>query len=90
MRGRELLVSGIVACSAWAQGIWEPRAPFPVQATEVSSAALNGKVYAICGLTERGSSNNLYIYDPSFDQWSQGFRADLRRRRPLQRGCRER
>ncbi|MBI1898095.1 MAG: hypothetical protein HYS04_16415 [Acidobacteria bacterium] len=53
-----------------AQGLWETRAPFPLAATEVSSVALNGKIYSVCGLTADGSSNRLSVYDPLIDSWS--------------------
>jgi len=53
-------------------GIWERRAPFPIEATEVSAAALDGKIYALCGLTATGNSDALYIYDPRVDAWSRG------------------
>ena len=67
-----LLLSVALVPAVWGQGLWERRAPLPVEATEVSAAALNGKVYVVCGLTALGSSSNLYIYDPSMDQWSRG------------------
>jgi uncharacterized protein (TIGR03437 family) len=57
---------------AAAQGVWETRAPYPIEATEVSAAALDGKVYAVCGLTPSGNTNALYIYDPYTDAWRAG------------------
>lgn len=63
-----LLTAGI----ALAQGVWERRADFPLNATEVSAAALNGKAFVVCGLTAQGSLNSLYIYDPKLDFWTQG------------------
>lgn len=62
----------LIASIATAQGVWERRADFPVTATEVSAAALEGKAYAVCGLTAQGSLNALYIYDPVSDSWTQG------------------
>lgn len=68
-----LVIAGIaIAPVASAQGIWERRADFPVTATEVSAAALDGKAYVVCGLTAQGSLNSLYIYDPRSDTWTQG------------------
>ncbi|MCW5977425.1 MAG: hypothetical protein KIT09_05080 [Bryobacteraceae bacterium] len=58
-----------IAC---AQGLWEPRAPFPIEATEVSAAVIDGRVYVVCGVTETGSINHLYIYDPRIDSWAAG------------------
>jgi N-acetylneuraminic acid mutarotase len=63
-----------------AQGLWERRANYPLQATEVSAAAIDGKVYALCGLTPTGATNALSAYDPVSDRWT---------RRPLQRGGRQ-
>jgi uncharacterized protein (TIGR03437 family) len=53
-------------------GVWETRAPLPIEATEVSSAALNGKIYTMCGITRSGNSDALFIYDPRTDAWSRG------------------
>ncbi|MFN7935234.1 MAG: kelch repeat-containing protein [Bryobacteraceae bacterium] len=55
------------------QGLWERRAPYPIEATEVSAAALNGRIYALCGLLPNGrNTGQLYIYDPYRDEWSEG------------------
>jgi uncharacterized protein (TIGR03437 family) len=69
------LLALFVAAYASGQGFWERRADYPIPATEVSAAAINGKVYVVCGLTPQGSINSLYIYDPKYDSWTQG--ADL-------------
>lgn len=61
-----ILASGI--CIAQ---VWETRAPFPVRATEVSAAAVDGKVYVVCGLSAAGSRNSLHAYDPYRDTWEQ-------------------
>lgn len=54
-------------------GIWETRAPFPLQATEVSAAAIGEKVYVVCGITPDGlRSDRLFIYDVAADEWSEG------------------
>ena len=53
-------------------GVWETRAPLPIEATEVSSAALNGKIYTMCGITRAGNSDALFIYDPRTDAWARG------------------
>ena len=66
------------AALAQALGTWEPRAPFPLQATEVSAAALDGKVYVVCGITPDGlRSNRLFIYDAAADAWSEGARIPI-------------
>lgn len=55
----------------FAQGVWDTRAAFPVEATEVSAASLNGKMYVVCGITPSGSRNSLYAYDPVRDTWEE-------------------
>jgi uncharacterized protein (TIGR03437 family) len=58
---------------AQTQGVWESRAPFPLALTEVSAAAIDGKVYVVCGMQTNGlRSNRLFIYDTAGDSWSQG------------------
>lgn len=54
------------------QGVWERRANYPIEATEVSAAAIDGKVYAVCGLAAAGSTNALFVYDPVVDRWRRG------------------
>ena len=62
-----------MASSAVAQiGVWETRAPFPLEATEVAAAAVGDKVYVVGGLTPAGSSNRLFIYDAFTDTWREG------------------
>src|SRR5881296_3543398 len=63
----------LLPAASSAQGVWESRANYPIEATEVSAAAINGKVYALCGLTAAGgSTNSLFIYDPFSDAWRRG------------------
>ncbi|MDX1984722.1 MAG: hypothetical protein SFV51_30900 [Bryobacteraceae bacterium] len=63
----------VTASTLLAQGVWEPRAPYPVRVTEVSSAVLNGRVYSLCGILPDGANSTaLYIYDPVTDEWSEG------------------
>lgn len=85
MRGTRVLVLlslAAVVAVAQTQGVWENRAEFPLGLTEVSAAAVGERVYAICGIAQSGlRSNNLFIYDPSADAWSQG--AEL----PIERGA---
>jgi N-acetylneuraminic acid mutarotase len=68
---RVLAILVFVAHSVLSQdiGVWERRAPYPAASTEVSGAAIDGLVYAVCGLTPQGSSNRLYRYDPRTDTW---------------------
>ncbi|MBL8174746.1 MAG: hypothetical protein JNK48_08750 [Bryobacterales bacterium] len=54
----------------FSQGLWERRAPYPIQATEVSAALLNGKIHALCGLVASGRTSAHFAYDPYRDQWT--------------------
>ncbi len=75
-RSRALALTGLLAAAAWAQtapGVWETRAPYPLEATEVSAAAIGEKVYAVGGLVFTGGSvSRLFIYDAFRDTWSEG------------------
>ena len=65
----------LCVAQAWGQGVglWENRAPLPIAATEVSSAAIGDKVYLTCGITPDGlRSRRLFIYDTVRDAWSEG------------------
>jgi N-acetylneuraminic acid mutarotase len=70
MRGFVLvgLTATLGVCAG--QGIWERRASYPLEATEVSAAAIDGRVYALCGLTAEGATNALFLYDPATDRWT--------------------
>ncbi len=87
MRGTTLrlyVLLSLAAAVSVAQtvGAWESRADFPLGLTEVSSVAVGEKVYVVCGMAESGlRSNQLFIYDPAADSWSQG--APL----PIERGA---
>ena len=69
---RTCLCIVLLSAFAFPQGIWERKAPFPISATEVSAAALDGKLYVVCGLQSGSASNRLFIYDPRLDVWSEG------------------
>ena len=66
------ILSALCLSTMAGQGLWERRAPYPIVATEVSAAALNGRVYAVCGLIATGSVNSLFIYNPRRDEWTAG------------------
>ncbi|MFN0101884.1 MAG: kelch repeat-containing protein [Bryobacteraceae bacterium] len=67
----------LTTCSVPGQGVWERRADYPLSATEVSAAAIDRRVYAVCGLTDSGSTSNLYIYDTVTDTWTTGAPAPI-------------
>jgi hypothetical protein len=50
---------------------------FPIEAFEVSAAALDGMVYTVCGLTPAGAANRMFIYDRLANAWSEGEPAPL-------------
>ncbi|EKD65529.1 MAG: kelch repeat-containing protein [uncultured bacterium] len=52
---------------------WLVKKDMPTPRTEVSAAAVGGKIYVIGGFDGFGrTSNAVEIYDPSSDMWSQG------------------
>jgi uncharacterized protein (TIGR03437 family) len=67
----------LAAAMASPQGVWERKADYPISATEVSAAAIGGKIYALCGIMAGASVSNLFIYDPRTDSWSEGAPAPL-------------
>ncbi len=70
---RTLAAIVLLGASAAAQiGMWETRAPYPLEATEVAAAAIGAKVYVVGGLIRAGSTNRLFIYDPFTDTWLEG------------------
>ncbi len=59
-------------------GTWKPMSPAPTKRTEVSAAAVDGKIYVIGGFNEPSLSNLMDLtisttveeYDPSTDRWT--------------------
>jgi uncharacterized protein (TIGR03437 family) len=72
-----LLMLAAEVASAQATGVWEARARYPLEATEVSGAAIDGRVYVMCGLTAQGSTNRLFRYDPRSDSWTELARVPI-------------
>ncbi|HET8549409.1 MAG TPA: kelch repeat-containing protein, partial [Bryobacteraceae bacterium] len=66
-----LVLLAVQLAGAQTTGIWESRALYPLEATEVSGAAIDGRVYVVCGLTRQGSTNRLFRYDPRVDSWTE-------------------
>jgi N-acetylneuraminic acid mutarotase len=50
--------------------VWEMRAPVPQPRTEVSAAALDGKIYLIGGFAKEGVTSRVEMYDPATDRWT--------------------
>ncbi len=70
MRLALLLMSAQIAIGQLT-GVWEQRSRYPLPATEVSGAAINGFVYVVCSLTAQGSTNRLFRYDPRTNSWTE-------------------
>ena len=70
MRGSLGAACALLAGSLAAQGVWETRAVYPLQATEVSAAAIGGKVYALCAFGGGNAAGSLHVYDPYIDTWA--------------------
>jgi uncharacterized protein (TIGR03437 family) len=67
------LLALCAATVAQAQGLWEKRAAFPVEALGVSAATVfSTRVYALCGMTPAGPLTSVFIYDPVVDEWTPG------------------
>lgn len=75
--GLKLALPLLIAASAEAQGVWERLADYPLEIFEVSAAALDGRIYSVCGLAASGATNRMFVYDPRVDQWSEAAPAPL-------------
>ncbi len=51
---------------------WEELAPLPVRRAGMATVALEGRIFAIGGMTDGGASNRVDIYDVESDQWRGG------------------
>jgi uncharacterized protein (TIGR03437 family) len=71
-------LAALATVPAHAQGVWERRADFPIEASGVSAATVFGRrLYAVCGITAKGPVSSLFIYDPAMDQWTAGPAAPI-------------
>jgi N-acetylneuraminic acid mutarotase len=67
-----LLGSLSIATTAFAQGKWDRKAPFPDPSEEVLGMAAGGKMYVFAGLAPVWKPKALvYEYDPSSDKWAE-------------------
>lgn len=54
------------------RGGWTNLAPMPAPRQELSTAVLDGKIFAIAGFTGAGdSTNNVYVYTPETNAWTE-------------------
>ncbi len=53
---------------------WRTAAPMPVRAHHANAAAVEGKIYVVGFLVERGFApdGRVFVYDPAADGWSEG------------------
>jgi len=66
-----LLVATAVAVAAAPPAQWRSGAPVPVPRTEVSAAAVGGRIVVVAGFTADGSnSGRADTYDPRTDSWT--------------------
>ena len=83
--GTPQLVLGTVEVYDPATDRWQTRAPMPTPRNHFVAAAVNGKIYAICGrlasaqIRSADDTNVVEAYDPASDQWSDQGRAPIRR-----------
>src|SRR6202049_3685231 len=76
--GAAICAAGAVAMIAYAPsgiaqsgpGTWTEKAPLPTLRSEVSVAAVNGKIYVIGGGINRVAVPHVEEYDPSTDKWA--------------------
>src|SRR5215510_15562696 len=53
------------------RGAWTTLAPVPTVRQEISTAALDGKIYVIAGFNSSGgNTNTVDVYDPQTNTWS--------------------
>ena len=63
-------VVSVLAQSAGPEA-WTTLAPMPLARQEISSAALDGKIYVIAGFNNSGAStSDVQVYDPKTNSWS--------------------
>jgi N-acetylneuraminic acid mutarotase len=79
------LVLGTVEEYDPANNTWKSRATMPTPRNHLLAAAVNGKIYAICGrlgsaqITVADDTDVIEEYDPGKDQWRDDGRAPVRR-----------
>ncbi len=65
MELRSLAALCAASCAFAQTGVWERLADYPIEAFEVSTIVLQGKVFAACGLTAAGAVNRAFLYTQS-------------------------
>ena len=68
-----VLALGLASVCSAAEYVWTKRADMPTPRWELSTSAVNGKIYAIGGRPSEGTGSNLSTveeYDPAADTWT--------------------
>ncbi len=52
-------------------GPWKRGAPMPTSRSEIAAAALDGRIYAVGGIAQWGTTALLEAYDPATDIWQE-------------------
>jgi uncharacterized protein (TIGR03437 family) len=69
---RIVCILSLAAAGCAAQGgVWETRAAYPLEATEVSAAVIGAHVYVLGGLLRGGSTNRMFVYNTVSDLWDE-------------------
>ena len=63
----------LAACAAAGQpaGPWSRGAPMSTARSELTSAALDGRIYVAGGIAQLGASTDFAVYDPRADVWAE-------------------
>jgi N-acetylneuraminic acid mutarotase len=69
-----LLLPSLWGCAAAQEathGPWTPVAPMPTARSELTAAALDGRIYAAGGIAQWGTTAAFEAYDPATDRWEE-------------------
>lgn len=64
------LAGGIISGSKAGESAWQVRAPMPTARGRLALAMVNGKLYAIGGVTSAGVTGDVQVYDPQTNTWN--------------------
>jgi Kelch motif len=65
-----LLIMSVKPVSAASQGAWMTLAPMPTPRVGLDAVVIDGKIYAMGGTSDEGSSNKNEEYDPTTNTWT--------------------
>lgn len=64
--------TALVADLSAAEPMWQALPTQPFKRRALAAAAHGGKIYALGGMSEKGPSLDVHVYDPATKQWSAG------------------